>query len=75
MIKHASLFSQLIALIDWKKFHELVYQHQSERFAKKFNSWDHFVAMLFCQHKSTLSYANSHSPWERSLYGMTLINN
>ncbi|MBA2880007.1 hypothetical protein HNR65_000314 [Desulfosalsimonas propionicica] len=49
MIKHASLFSQLIALIDRKKFHELVYQHQSERFAKKFNSWEHFVAMLFCQ--------------------------
>ena len=49
MVKHASLFSQLIALIDRKKFHELVYQHQSERFAKKFNSWDHFVSMFFCQ--------------------------
>ena len=49
MVKHASLFSQLIALIDRKKFHGLVYRHNSERFAKKFNSWEHFVSMLFCQ--------------------------
>jgi len=49
MTKYASLFSQLIALIDRKKFHSLVYRHQSERCAKKFNSWEHFVSMLFCQ--------------------------
>jgi hypothetical protein len=49
MVRHASLFGQLIALFDKKTFYELVYRHQSERFAKKFNSWDHFVAMLFCQ--------------------------
>jgi hypothetical protein len=49
MVRHASLFSQLVALFDRKKFYELVYRHQSERFAKKFNSWDHFVSMLFCQ--------------------------
>ena len=36
MVCHASLFSQLVALFDRKKFHELVYQHQSERFAKKY---------------------------------------
>ena len=49
MVRHASLFSQLVALFGRKKFNELVYRHQSERFAKKFNSWDHFVSMLFCQ--------------------------
>ncbi len=49
MVRHASLFSQLIALLDRKKFHGLVYRHHTERFAKKFNSWDHFIAMLFCQ--------------------------
>ncbi len=43
MVKHASTFSQLIAMIDRKKFHELVYCHKSERFAKKFNSWEHFA--------------------------------
>jgi hypothetical protein len=49
MIKHMSLFSQIIDIVDRKKFHQLVYRHQSERYAKKFNSWDHFVSMLFCQ--------------------------
>ena len=49
MVRHASLFSQLVALFSRKNFYELVYRHQSERFAKKFNSWDHFVSMLFCQ--------------------------
>jgi len=49
MVRHASLFSQLIALFSRQKFYELVYRHGSERYAKGFNSWDHFVAMLFCQ--------------------------
>ena len=47
MVKHGSLFSQLVDLIDRKKFHELVHRHQAERYAKKFNSWDDFVAMRF----------------------------
>ena len=49
MIRHASLFSQLVALFDRKTFYQLVFRHRSERYAKKFCSWDHFVAMLFCQ--------------------------
>ena len=49
MIRHASLFSQLIALFNRQKFYELVSRHKSERYSKGFNSWDHFVAMLFCQ--------------------------
>jgi len=49
MVRHASLFSQLIALFDRQKFYELVFRHKSERYSKGFNSWDHFVAMLFCQ--------------------------
>ena len=35
MVRHASLFRQLITLFDRKRFHELVYRHQSERYAKK----------------------------------------
>ncbi|WP_231716586.1 DUF4372 domain-containing protein [Desulfosarcina alkanivorans] len=27
----------------------MVFRHQAERYAKGFGSWDHFVAMLFCQ--------------------------
>jgi hypothetical protein len=49
MVRHASLFSQLITLFDRQKFYQLIYRHHSERYAKKFSSWDHFVAMLFCQ--------------------------
>ena len=49
MVRHASLFSQLVALFNRQRFYELVHRHRSERYAKGFNSWDQFVAMLFCQ--------------------------
>ena len=49
MVRHASLFSQLVALFDRGQFHGLVFRHKAERYAKAFNSWEHFVAMLFCQ--------------------------
>lgn len=49
MVRHASLFSQLVALFHRQRFHELVYRHRSERYAKGYQSWEHFVAMLFCQ--------------------------
>ena len=45
----ASLFSQLIAVVNRRKFYELVYKHGAERYSKGFGSWDHFTAMLFCQ--------------------------
>jgi hypothetical protein len=49
MVRNASLFSQLLNLINRQRFYELVFRHRSERYAKRFRSWDHFVAMLFCQ--------------------------
>ena len=49
MVRHASLFSQLVGLFNRQRFYELVYRHRSERYAKGFSSWDQFVAMLFCQ--------------------------
>jgi hypothetical protein len=49
MVRHASLFSQLVALFHRGQFSNLVFRHQAERYAKGFSSWDHFVAMLFCQ--------------------------
>ena len=49
MVRHASLFSQLVALFNRQRFYELVYRHSSDRYAKGFGSWDQFVAMLFCQ--------------------------
>ncbi len=49
MIRHASLFSQLVALFNQNHFSRLVYKHKAERFFKGFSRWDHFVAMLFYQ--------------------------
>jgi hypothetical protein len=49
MVRHASLFSQLVSLFNRQRFYEFVYRHRSERYAKGFSSWDQFVAMLFCQ--------------------------
>lgn len=49
MVRHASLFSQLVALFSRQRFYELVYRHSSDRYAKGYSSWDQFVAMLFCQ--------------------------
>ncbi len=49
MVRHASLFSQLVVLFHRGQFFNLVFRHQAERYAKGFSSWDHFVAMLFFQ--------------------------
>ena len=49
ILRHASLFSQLLALIPRDKFDRLVVQHKAEARSKGFSSWDQFVAMLFCQ--------------------------
>ena len=49
MVRTASLFSQLIALFKRQQFYRLVAKHHSERYSKGYSSWDHFVAMLFCQ--------------------------
>lgn len=49
MVKHASLFSQLIAVFNRNDFYRLVMEHKAERHSKGFSSWDQFVSMLFCQ--------------------------
>jgi hypothetical protein len=104
MVRYASLFSQVIGLFSLREFCQLVNKHGAERYSKGYSSWDHFVAMLFCQlaqakslreicgglactmgklrhlgmksapKKSTLSYANTHRPWEmfRDLFYKTM---
>jgi len=49
MVRRASLFSQLVAVFRRRQFYGLVIEHGAERYSKGFSSWDHFVAMLFCQ--------------------------
>ena len=49
MVRCASIFSQLVALFNRPMFYNLVVEHKAERYCKGYSSWDHFVAMLFCQ--------------------------
>ena len=49
MVRHANIFSQLLELFPRHEFHSLVRDVGTERHSKGFSSWDHFVAMLFCQ--------------------------
>ncbi|OIQ67235.1 transposase DDE domain protein [mine drainage metagenome] len=45
----ASLFSQILNLIDRRAFEEAVERTGSQKRSKGFGSWDQFVAMMFCQ--------------------------
>jgi hypothetical protein len=49
MIKQASLFSQLLCLVDRHHFEREVRRWKAERCAKGFSCWSQFVAMMFCQ--------------------------
>lgn len=49
MIRHASLFSQVLSLIDRNHFARCVKDLEAEKHAKGFTCWGQFVAMLFCQ--------------------------
>src|SRR5262245_39768894 len=41
--------TQLLQVFSRNEFHEAVKQTQAERHARGFASWNHVVAMLFCQ--------------------------
>jgi hypothetical protein len=49
MVRCASLFSQVVGLFSRREFYQLIVKHSAERYSKGYGSWDHFVAMLFCQ--------------------------
>ena len=38
MVRHASLFSQLVAIFNRSHFHSLVFRHKAERYSKGYNS-------------------------------------
>lgn len=44
-----SLFAQLLRLIDRKEFKNLVRTYGTDKHCKGFNTWTHFVSMLFMQ--------------------------
>ena len=49
MNKGNNIFGQILKTIDRNVFHKLVVKHGSDKHSKGFNSWDHFVSMIFCQ--------------------------
>lgn len=48
MIKHASIFSQLLTIFSRTEFAGLVKEYRSDYRSKGFNSWTQLVCMLFC---------------------------
>ena len=46
MVRHASLFSQLVAIFNRNQFHSLVFRQKAERYSKGFYSWDHWTAKI-----------------------------
>jgi hypothetical protein len=48
MVRHASLFSQLLRLVPRGQFDKLLHEHGAEKGAKGFKCWTQFVAMVFC---------------------------
>ena len=49
MKRFCSIMNQLLQIFPRNEFQSAVKQTKSERHARGFGSWDHFVAMLFCQ--------------------------
>jgi len=49
MNKYSSIFSQWLSLFPRLEFERLVKLTGTEYAAKGFSSWEHYVAMLFCQ--------------------------
>ena len=49
MRRTTSIFCQMLSIIPKKDFLKNVIRNGSDRYSKGFNSWEHFVSMLFCQ--------------------------
>lgn len=59
-----SFFAQIIKLIPRGTFDKIVKEEKSDRFSKRLLSWDHLIAMLWCQ----FSGAESLRDIEKGLY-------
>ncbi|MHB8762752.1 MAG: IS4 family transposase [Deferrisomatales bacterium] len=49
MVRTASIFSQILGLVDRAAFHRIVRRTKANRYTKRFTAWDHFVSMVFAQ--------------------------
>ncbi|MCF6174485.1 MAG: DUF4372 domain-containing protein, partial [Victivallaceae bacterium] len=50
-----SLFRQVLNLIPKHEFEKIIMEHHGNKYKQSFDSWGHFVSMIFCQ----LAHANS----------------
>lgn len=48
-MSNISVFAQIISRIPSTVFHQIVTHHQSDKHSKGIGTWEHLVAMLFCQ--------------------------
>lgn len=55
IVAKSSLFAQVISSVDRNLFARSVKEHEAEKHAKSFASWDQFVSMIFCQAASAAS--------------------
>jgi hypothetical protein len=60
-LRQASVFSQLLSLINRQDFARFVRETDAEKGAKGFSSWEQFVAMMFCQLAQAKSLREIHS--------------
>ncbi len=74
MNRSASLFNQLLQQFPRSEFKGFVNKHQTERGAKGFTSWSHFVSMIFPL-RGTFGYASlpEQTPSERSVTGLHAV--
>jgi hypothetical protein len=49
LVAFSSFFQQMLSLFPRTEFEGVVKDHQAERHARGFSSWEQFVSMLFCQ--------------------------
>lgn len=49
MNRTASIFTQILGLVNRNSFEKIVWKHKAEKGMKGFTCWTQFVSMLFCQ--------------------------
>ncbi len=54
-MSNVTLFSQIIKLVDRELFHSLVAKHNTDYRNKGYNTWTHFVSMIFCHFAKSTS--------------------
>jgi len=62
-VRCASLFSQILSLIDRSEFAAAVQRTGAEKRTKGFSCWDQFVAMCFCQLAQAKSLREMRRDW------------